>query len=264
MSADQPGGEPEIDEILKDIGAWFKDWVSQTSRLLLASLILLVIGFFGGPIAGNSFFWFLFAVGLILLVVWFFRRYRILGKEEVVEQWGILIAAGQGGADTIFEDTQRLIEESKAPDIQMERREVSPGFIRGVMGGRRDFLLVSNDTNSHLKPFRMYINARDYGDNLQVSWYVVHQPGFWRKVLGLLLLVPGLNFLVLPFFLLGRLTKARQAGLLDLDIFDQQDLIAYVTCAHHCLREAVENFMTGIDQDTSEIDWKSKGFLGIS
>ena len=260
MHPRQPEERAEIEDLLRII----RDLVREAPRLLLASFALLVIGFLGGVIIGGGFFWFLFFVGLVLLVVWFLQRYRVLGKEEVVEKWGILIGGGQGRADNIFGDTERLITETKAPDIKMEQREVGPSFLRGVLGGRRDFLLISNNTNSHLKPYRMYINARDYGKNLQISWYVVHQPGFWRKALGLLLLVPGFNLFILPFYLAVRLTRAREAGLLGLDLFDQQDLTAYVTNAHHCLREAVENLMTGMGQDTSEIDWKSRGFLGIS
>jgi hypothetical protein len=50
----------------------------------------------------------------------------------------------------------------------------------------------------------------------------------------------------------------------DLDLFDQQDLRAYTTNAHHCLLDAVEKLMTKLHQDTSTIDRKSRGFLGIS
>ena len=45
-----------------------------------------------------------------------------------------------------------------------------------------------------------------------------------------------------------------------LDIFAQQDLRAYVTVVHHCLKEVVEMLMKGLGQDTSKIDGKSKGF----
>jgi len=41
-------------------------------------------------------------------------------------------------------------------------------------------------------------------------------------------------------------------------------LRAYTTNAHHCLIKAVEKLMTNLNQDTSKIDRKSRGFLGIS
>lgn len=255
-------------ESISDLWKRFQNWrgAAKGRTLLTTSLVLLIVSFFGGLIAPGVLFELLFYTGLILLSVWLWQRFaaRVLGKEQVVEQWGILIGDAQDRAGDIFEDSQRLVAESQAPDIDMERQDVAPGVIRGVLGGRRPFLLVTNNTNSNLKPYRMYISARDYGNNLQVSWYLVHQPSFWRRLLALFLLVPGLNLLILPFYLIGRLFTARQAGLLDLDLFDLQDLTAYVTNAHHCLLEAVEKLMLDLNQDPSKIDRKSRGFLGIS
>ena len=51
--------------------------------------------------------------------------------------------------------------------------------------------------------------------------------------------------------------------LMDLDIFDQQDLRAYVTVAHHCMLEAVKALMVSLGQDVGTIDRKSKGVLEV-
>jgi hypothetical protein len=265
MAPGQPGKTPANGKPLRGLG----DWLRQASKLLLAGLALLAVGFFGGPIGGNLFFWLLFLAGLVLLLAWVSQRYgfglpRILGKEQVIEQWDILIGGGQGSAEEVFGGTQTRIIETKAPDIQMERRDISPGVLRGVLGGKRPFLVIANTINFNLRPYRMYINARDYGNSLQVSWYVVYKPGFWRKLLALFLLIPFLNLLVLPFYLLGRLARAREAGPLDLDLFDLQDLVAYVTNAHHCVLQAVERLMVALHQDPSKIERRARGFLGIS
>ncbi|MCD6473249.1 hypothetical protein J7K55_09160 [Candidatus Aerophobetes bacterium] len=50
---------------------------------------------------------------------------------------------------------------------------------------------------------------------------------------------------------------------MGIDIFDQQDLRAYVTVTHHCLLKAVENLMKELGQDSSKIERKSKGFLEV-
>lgn len=55
-----------------------------------------------------------------------------------------------------------------------------------------------------------------------------------------------------------------EGGVFDLDVFDQQDLNAYVSNAHHCLLEAVSAVMRESSQDLSLIERKSRGFLGIS
>ena len=192
MCPGQPPERTKFDRLLEELA----DWLRQTSKLILTSLALLIVGFFGGPIAGSGFFWFLFIIGLILFFVCLYQRYgislshvsepsgkllankpvaphhglpRVLGKEQVLDNWTILIKNGQGQAEMVFENTERFIAESRAPDIEMERQFLAPGIIRGMFGANREFLIVKNNTNSRLKTYRMYINARDYGNNLHVS-----------------------------------------------------------------------------------------------
>jgi hypothetical protein len=129
----------------------------------------------------------------------------------------------------------------------MEWQLIAPGIIRGVMGTTREFLVVTDRENYRLRPYQIFFNARDYGDNLNVSWHLTFRPTLWLAILSLLPYVS-----VIP------------KVLSDLDLFDQQDLIAYATNAHHCLQKAVEKLMINLGQDLSKIDRKSKGFLGIS
>jgi len=253
-------------KLLVDILILTRDWLKRTSKLLLASLVFLIVGFLGILIARNSFFWFLLAIGIILLFIWIIKRFifPIVAREDVVERWDILVEGAQGRAESIFEDTQKLIVATKAPDIKMERKDVAPGVLRGVLGAKRPFLIISNTVNYHLKLYRMYINARGYDNYLQISWYLVYQPSFWSKLAALLLLIPFFNLYVLPFYLFSRIIRARSSGLFDLDLFDEQDLRAYVTVAHRCLLRVVEKLMVDLHKDPSKIERKSRGFLGIS
>jgi Homeodomain-like domain len=109
------------------------------------------------------------------------EKMAVVAKEEVVDDWSVLIAQAQGQAEQLFTDAERLINESKAPAIRMQKKEIAPSLVRGILGGRRPFLVVTNTSNSHLRPYKMYINTRDYGNNLDVAWYLVWQPGFRRK-----------------------------------------------------------------------------------
>jgi len=190
----------------------------------------------------------------------------IVRKEEVVDSWSVLIGDGQGRAGEIFNNTDSFIRETKAPDVKMEKKAMAPGIIRGIFGTKRDFLIVTQKGNPRLKPFQMFIGARDYGNNLDVSWYLTQRPGFWIRVLAFFLMIPVVNILFIPFAFLSGLTsmvRERRGGL-DLDLFDEQDLRAYVTNAHHCLLEAVEKLMVDLHQDPSKMERKSRGFLGIS
>lgn len=104
----------------------------------------------------------------------------------------------------------------------------------------KSYLLVSNDYLNH---YKLFVGARDYGNNLNVSWYLVCEPSF-----------------------LDRLFKKKHEKIVytPIYLFDQEELTAYVTCAHHCVLKAVERVMQGLGQDPSKIDRKSRGFLGVS
>jgi len=190
----------------------------------------------------------------------------IVKKEEVIDSWSILIGGGQGKAEEIFSNTDSFIDQTKVPNVKKERKKLAPGVVRGLFGTKRDFLVINETGNPRLRPFKMFVGARDYGNNLDVSWYLTVKPGFWRKLLAYLLLIPFLNLLILPFVLVGGLASKvkEKRGRLDLDLFDEQDLRAYVTNAHHCLLEAVSKLMVDLHHDPSKIERKSRGFLGIS
>lgn len=209
--------------------------------LLIIGLLLLFIGIFS---EASRFF------GLALIAVALFIGIGpdgILKKDQVLDTWGTMIENAQGNGEVIIQDTEEFIHNSKAPSIQIERKSMAPGVVGGVMGKVRDFLAITDRDNLKLKPYQIFINARDYGDNLDVSWYLTFRPSILQAICSLL---PYVN--IIP------------RTLSDLDLFDQQDLKAYATNIHHCLLKAVTKLMIGANQDPSKIDRKSKGFLGIS
>jgi hypothetical protein len=171
----------------------------------------------------------------------------ILRKEQVIDKWSILIENAQGNAKMVFKETENFIKKSKAPSIEMKKRTMSPGTFKGLMGIERDFLEITDRENIRMAPYQIYMNARDYGINLDVSWYLTFRPTWWHSLLSLI-----------PF------VSMMPKTLNDLDVFDQQDLTVFATNAHHCLLKTVEQLMVNLHQDPSKIDRKSKGFLGIS
>ena len=211
---------------------------------------LFVFGIFllisGGLLPGFHIFK---SIGILMILAGLAIAARLatLKKEEVIDNWSILIENGNGRAEDIFRDTNSFIIETKAPAIAIKREEISPSMLKGVLGRKRDFLTVIDKRNIRLKPYKIFINARDYGKNLDVSWYLTFKPELWKRILAL---VPFVS--IVP------------KKLSDLDIFDQQDLRAYATNAHHCVIKAVEKLMLSLGQDPAKIDRRSRGFLGIS
>ena len=167
-----------------------------------------------------------------------------LKDEKILDSWSILIDDAKGRGNEIYEKTRKYLEESKAPAIHTDMVKVRPSFLKGVILGReREYMRVRSDT---LKDFKMYIGARDYGNNLDVQWYLTCEPGFFKKRLS------------------AALTSSEDTLSFLLDIFQQQDLRAYATVVHHSLLKAVIELMSELEQDSSKIDKKSRGFLGIS
>ena len=212
--------------------------------LFVFGIFLLIIG---GLLPGFHIFK---SIGILMILAGLALGARLatLKKEEVIDNWSILIENGNGRAEDIFRDTNSFILETKAPAIAIKREEISPSMLKGVLGRKRDFLTVIDKRNIRLKPYKIFINARDYGKNLDVSWYLCCEPGIFKSTLS-------------SFLTRGASDKALS---FMLNVFQQQDLLAYTTLVHHCLLKAVEEIMMGLGQDFSKIDRKSRGFLGIS
>jgi len=167
-------------------------------------------------------------------------------KAEILDNWSALIRGAQGQRDKVITTTKELINISKAPSIEIKEDKVGPGLAPSAFGETREFLIVADRRNLKLGCFKAYVNANDYGDGLFVSWYLTYMPDVWQTLASL---IPGAGKVI---------------GLDELNLFNKQDLTAYVTCVHHCMLEAVEQMMTGKGLDASKIDRKTKGFLGIS
>lgn len=186
----------------------------------------------------------------------------IVRKEQKIDDWSVLIRGAQGKAGNIFGNTGNFIDQTEVPDVNVERRKVAPGFMRGLFGAKRDFLVVTQTTNPKLRPYQMFIGARDYGNNLDVSWYLTYRLSFKQKLLEFFLAIP-----VLSLLFIGEKLGGSQQGIQwvpNLDFFDEQDLRVYVTNVHKCLQDAVDKLMLEFNQDPSKIERKSRGFLGIS
>ena len=187
-------------------------------------------------------------VGVAFLALAGVGIFIIIGerKAEILDNWAALIRGAQGQRDKVITTTKELINISKAPSIEMKEEKVGPGLAPTTFGETREFLIVADRRNLKLGCFKAYVNANDYGDGLFVSWYLTYMPDVWQTLASL---IPGAGKVV---------------GLDELNLFNKQDLTAYVTCVHHCLLEAVDKLMLGMNQDPSKIDRKTKGFLGIS
>ena len=197
--------------------------------VLLAPFIAVDADSRGGLITGVV----LFLGGLFL--IFYLGSVERLRRDQVVDRWDILIDGGQGRREQIMDGTTTRIDSQSLPQIQHETRELATSYLRAET---RPFLIVTHADNRRLKGYRMHVNVRDYGTTLQANWYLSYHRGFFEKML------PN--------------------PIVTLDLFDEQDLRAYVGVVHHCFLDAVVDLMVGLGQDSSKLERSSKGFLGIS
>jgi hypothetical protein len=211
--------------------------------------LFLIVGFLF-VLIGIAFTKFLVILGLIMMAVALFAGLSpdsILRKDQVDDSWGMFLEKAHGKGEEVFQHVEANIKENNVSSITIEHKSVSPGLASGYRGNYRDFLVVADSQNLRMAPYKMFINARDYGDNLDVSWYLTYKPSLWQAAISLI-----------PF------VSVIQKNLAECNLFDQQDLRAYATVVHHAVQKSVEKLMRDNNQDTSKMERKSRGFLGIS
>lgn len=175
--------------------------------------------------------------GGIVLVV--FATPIGLRGRQVIDRWDHLIPGGVGQREYVLMTVHEQLFLLRPPFIELEEVELSPGILRSMFGDTRPFLVIHHNANSRLRTYRMYLNVRDYGGSLQASWFLTWGPTWWQRLI-------------------------RRTNRLQLDVFDEQDLRAYVTAVHHCFVQAVVELLSRVGQDSSKVNRSSSGFLGVS
>ena len=175
------------------------------------------------------------------------QRTYTLKRGKITERWSTVVLNGQGHGDKIIALTVQLLEESEVDDMDWEMVSLQPTRIKGFMlSKKRDYLMVKSKGAG--EKHRMYIGARDYGNHLDVTWFLVERTPFWKTLA---------KFIAIVYTLGGAIT------LLHFDIFDEQDLRAYVTVTHRSLQGAVKALMEELGQDTTVLELKSQGVLMV-
>jgi hypothetical protein len=167
-----------------------------------------------------------------------------LNDQKIMDTWGLVIEGAAGKDLTLMRTIQSMVRDSDLPGVECSKIEAQPSMLKGLFGKKRDYLMVVNEM---VKDYRMYVGARDYGKHLDISWYLTVEPGFFKGAFSAM--VANGNYQALSF---------------SLDIFQNQDLRAYVTSVHRfCVRRAVEQLAAELGQDVEKFNWKSKGFLEV-
>lgn len=199
--------------------------------LILLGILLLL---------AHQYTWFILFV--LAGVLWtFVITPAVLRRQQVIERWDTLILDGAGQAETVIKALTTQLGQIQPPNLRLSQQDLAPGWLRGILGQTRPFVVVTQTSNPRLAPYRMYVSVRDYGTTLQPAWYLTYKPSFWRR--------------------------ARQiTGLpsLGLDFFDEQDLRAAALAVHLAFLRAVVDLLATLGQETTNLNRSTKGFLGIN
>jgi hypothetical protein len=159
-------------------------------------------------------------------------------SDRVIDSWATVVKSGAGKDGWVMRTTEQNIKDANPPHVECQRTDVSTG----IFGAKRDFLMV---THGGLREYALYIGARDFGRDLDVSWFLTLSPGFLKRQIS------------------KYATGNPQALSMAVNLFDQQDLRAFTTIAHHSLQDALKMLLEDLKQDYSTINRKSKGFLEV-
>jgi len=110
-----------------------------------------------------------------------------LSDEKILDSWSVLIEDANGRVEEFYDSVLKFVEEERMPNVRAEMVKAFPHstakifskFSKSLRALGRDYLMVSND---YLDRYRMFIGAKDYGKNLNVSWYLVCEPYLLDKL----------------------------------------------------------------------------------
>jgi len=184
-------------------------------------------------------------------------------EEEIIDRWSVLIEEANGKGKEVFKLTQANLKDLDVPNIELVQKEISPSLLKKLRGKGRTFLVVKNN---YLESYLMYVGATDYGKQLFVSWYLTSEPGWLARILAKLpwpvqILVFPLLF---PLVIYNMFRRKKSVSPADMDLFDLEELTAYVTTVHHALIDATKQVSESVGFDFTKVDQKSRGFLNIS
>jgi hypothetical protein len=161
-----------------------------------------------------------------------------LKKQSVIDQWGTIVEHGAGREKWVLDTTERLINEAKMPGIAVKQDQAT----MGMFSTKRNFVIVGNQA---LKEFYMFIGARDYGMHLDACWYLTLFTSGFKSAMS------------------RRVTGNPHAFSMNMNMFGQQDLRAFVTVANHCFRQALDQLYGELKITPKGLDTRSTGFLSV-
>lgn len=149
-----------------------------------------------------------------------------LTNDSVADRWMRLLPDRSGNGIALLDRVERELEQVRLPDVVTAPDTLAGNALKGMLGGRRDALIVRN---KRFKEFQIAMACWGYGTYLQVVRYVVSSP----KVAGSLKRKA----------LFDKEQSDRYTPGTELDVLDSAELDAWIAAVDFSLRTAIDSLM---------------------
>jgi len=175
----------------------------------------------------------------VLTVPWLGRKggvFRMnLKDSKIVQRWSAMLPNCQGEGPGLTKSVQETLASYEVPGLSWKEESASTGFLKGMMGKRRDVLVVRNEQFSE---WLVCVGAQDYGRFLYVTWYLTTSPKLLNKV---------------------RSVAAGDVLVDELDVFDQQDVEAFASVTRMAVRVATDHLAEKHQIDLERLERQARG-----
>lgn len=193
---------------------------------------------------------------------WWYNQNKTkkLKEDNILDKWSYLFPDAQGKGLKVFAEVKRFVEKLDPPHIILKECEVEGGTVRG---NERKTMLTAE--NSRLAGYIMYVGARDYGKQMLVSWYLVHELTGVSRFRRIIAMHWALILFFLPYYL-GSLFIEKMTGRVtaeNMGVFEQEELAAYAGTVHSAVTQSAKEVAEELNIDFAKEDMKTRGFLNL-
>jgi len=149
-----------------------------------------------------------------------------LRAESIADESHQLLPGCGGEGVGLLASLQRQLARAAVPGVHWHEESVATGCLRGFLGDRRDFLVVCS---SRSPEHRVLIGCREHGSDLAISRYLVVSPCLRRDLRRALRI--------------GVDRSSRFDIGSELDPFEMQDLLAFLSVVRQALEAAVRGLL---------------------
>jgi len=159
-------------------------------------------------------------------------------KDSIIQSWEQIIGGAAGHTKWVYEKTIENLKHANIPSMTYKLDDVTTD----MFGIKREFLILYNQM---LRDYRMFIGVRDYGAHLDASWFVTLMPRGLKRALS------------------KYTTGNPYAFSQQMDMFNQQDLNAWVSVSNEMFQLALKDLAEEVKFDPSILNKQSRGYLNV-